>query len=115
VWQAGTLIAVMAAWVPFRATSLRQAIEMLRSMFFSFSPRISFSLDFYLVTMLVGAVCVLEPYVRDWFCKLDAVIEQHAVLVAVNAYLLRPLLYALGLLLFLMFNEREVQFIYFQF
>jgi hypothetical protein len=115
VWQALTLLAVVTAWVPFRANSLRQAAEMLRSMFFTFNPRISFSLNFYLVTLLVGVVCILEPYLRDWIGKLDAVAEHHLRLAAANTYLLRPALYALGLLLFIIFDGRDVQFIYFQF
>jgi alginate O-acetyltransferase complex protein AlgI len=115
LWQAGTLVAVVAAWVPFRATSLRQTGEMLHSMFFTFSPRISFSLDFYLITVLVAGVCILEPLVRGWFTKLDLAVEQHVILGTANLYLFRPALYALGLLLFLIFSEREVQFIYFQF
>ncbi len=115
LWQTGTLVAVVAAWVPFRATSLRQTGEMLRSMFFTFSPRISFSLDFYLITVMVAGVCILEPFVRDWFARLDAAVEQHVMLGAANLYLFRPVLYAMGLLLFLIFSEREVQFIYFQF
>ena len=32
-----------------------------------------------------------------------------------DAYLLRPAIYAFGLLLFLAFDERNTQFIYFQF
>ena len=115
LWQAGTLIAVISAWVPFRANTLRQAAQMMRTMFFSFNPRISFSLNFYLVTLLVGAVCILEPYLREGICKLDAVAEHHVRLAAANTYLLRPALYALGLFLFIIFDGRDVQFIYFQF
>jgi D-alanyl-lipoteichoic acid acyltransferase DltB (MBOAT superfamily) len=115
LWRFGTLTAVIAAWVPFRAASAGQAIEMLRSMFFSFNPRISFSLNSYLVTILIGAICVLEPVLRDGMCKLDAVAERHVRLAVTNTYLLRPALYALGLLLFFIFDERNVQFIYFQF
>lgn len=115
LWRSVTLIAVIAAWVPFRAATAGQALEMLRSMFFSFSPRISFSLNSYLVTLLVGTVCVLEPVLRDGICKLDTLAERHVRLAAANIYLLRPALYALGLLLFFIFDERNVQFIYFQF
>jgi hypothetical protein len=115
LWRFATLTAVVAAWVPFRAATAGQAIEMLRSMFFSFSPRISFSLDSYLVTLLVGTICVLEPVLRDGICKLDEVAERHVRLAMANTYLLRPALYALGLLLFFIFDERNVQFIYFQF
>ena len=115
VWQALTLLAVVAAWVPFRATSLPQAGGMLRSMFFTFNPRISFSLNFYLVTLLVGVVCMIEPYLWDWIGKLDAMAEHHVRVAAANTYVLRPALYALGLLLFIIFDGRDVQFIYFQF
>ena len=115
LWPIGTLVAVVSAWVPFRAATLRQASEMLRSMFFSFNPRISFSLNFYLVTLMVGAVCILEPLLQAWICKLDAVAEHHVRLGAMNMYLVRPALYALGLLLFIIFDGRDVQFIYFQF
>jgi alginate O-acetyltransferase complex protein AlgI len=110
-----TLTAVIVAWVPFRAQTTPQAIEMLRSMFFSFSPRISFSLNSYLITLVIAAVCVLEPVLRDGIDKLDALAEPHVRLAMANTYLLRPALYALGLLLFVMFDERSVQFIYFQF
>jgi alginate O-acetyltransferase complex protein AlgI len=115
IWQAGTLIAVTAAWVPFRAASLRQAAEMLHSMFFTLNPRISFSLNSYLATLLVGAVCIAEPYIRGLIGKWDAVADHHVRLAAANAYLLRPALYAFGLLFFMIFDGRDVQFIYFQF
>ena len=115
MWQAGTLVAVVSAWVPFRATSLRQAAEMLHSMFFTFNPRISFSLNSYLATLLVGAVCILEPYIQSWICKFNALAERHVRLAAANTYLLRPALYAFGLLLFMIFDGRDIQFIYFQF
>ena len=114
-WQVGTLIAVVVAWVPFRATSLRQTVEMLRVMFFSFDLKISFSLEFYLVTMLVGFVCVLEPYLQEWIFRFDTLAEKRVQLATTNMYLLRPALYALALLMFVIFDERNVQFIYFQF
>jgi alginate O-acetyltransferase complex protein AlgI len=114
-WQAATLLAVVSAWVPFRANSLAQAGEMLRSMFFTFNPRISFSLNFYLVTLLVGAVCLVEPYARDWFVRLDSLAANRLRLAIANTYFVRPALYALGLLLFIVFDGRDVQFIYFQF
>ena len=110
-----TLVAVTVAWVPFRAETTHQAIEMLRSLIFSFSPRISFSLNSYLITLVIAAVCVLEPVLREGIDKLDALAEPHVRLAMANIYLLRPALYALGLFLFVMFDERSVQFIYFQF
>lgn len=52
-----------------------------------------------------------------WFSNphLDAAAEKHVRLAMANVYLLRPALYALGLLLFVIFDERNVQFIYVQF
>jgi alginate O-acetyltransferase complex protein AlgI len=114
-WQMATLVAVIAAWVPFRATTFKQATEMLRSMFFSFNPRISFSLNSYLVTLLICAICILEPFLKDWISKLDALAMRHVQLAVANTYLIRPALYAFGLLLFIVFDERNTQFIYFQF
>jgi alginate O-acetyltransferase complex protein AlgI len=115
LWQIGTLVAVIGAWVPFRAATLQQATEMLRSMFFGFNPRISFSLNSYLVTLLVCGVCVLEPLLKEQIGKLDALAKRHMHLAVANTYLFRPTLYALGLLLFIIFDERNTQFIYFQF
>jgi alginate O-acetyltransferase complex protein AlgI len=114
-WRAVTLVAVMSAWVPFRADSLGQATGMLRSMFFSFDPRISFSLNFYLLVLLIAIICALEPLIRDGMVRLDALAGRHTGLALANTYLLRPALYALALLLFVIFDERNIQFIYSQF
>lgn len=114
-WQAATLVAVLVAWVPFRAESLHQAVTMLRSMFFGFSFRISYSVNFYLVTLLVAAYCIAEPYLADVIAQFDKSAIRNARLMAANLYLARPLVYAFGLLLFFAFDERNIQFIYFQF
>ncbi|MGD0964982.1 MAG: MBOAT family O-acyltransferase [Candidatus Acidiferrales bacterium] len=115
LWRVATLVAVIAAWVPFRAATVQQAAAMLRSMFFGFNPRISFSLDSYLVTLLVCAVCALEPFLKDWIDKLDGLTQRNAQLALANTHLVRPALYAFGLLLFVIFDDRTTQFIYFQF
>src|SRR5262249_15780193 len=88
--QLVTLVAVTAPWIPFRALGLGQAAHMLHSMFFTFDPAISFSLDFYLVTLLVAAVCAVEPLLRDVIARLDSIAVHHARLAAANMYLLRP-------------------------
>jgi len=115
VWQAATIIAVLAAWVPFRATSLHQTTSMLRSMFFGFNIRMSYSSNFYLVTLLVAVVCGAEPYLADTMVRFDRLAARHMRLSIANLYLVRPLAYAVGLLLFLAFDEKNSQFIYFQF
>src|SRR4029077_8631135 len=56
-----TLGAVVAAWVPFRAVSLGQAMTMLKSMFVSFSFGFSFSVNFYLMALIWCVWIELEP------------------------------------------------------
>ena len=46
---------------------------------------------------------------------LDLGAVHHTRLLLAQRYFLRPMLYAFGLLLFLAFDERNTQFIYFQF
>jgi hypothetical protein len=109
-----TLAAIVAAWVPFRAVSLGQALTMLKSMFGNFSFGFSYSVNFYLMALLWCAWIALEPA----FAKLVARTGDPAtpgVLGALNASLLRPVGYAVLLLLFLAFDDRDTQFIYFQF
>ena len=60
-WRLITLCAVVAAWVPFRAVSLEQAMTMLKSMFVSFSFGFSFSVNFYLMALIWCAWIALEP------------------------------------------------------
>ena len=115
IWQIVTLVAVFTAWIPFRSTSLAQAMAMLHSMFFRFNPKISFSLNSYLTTLLVGLICIMEPLLRDGIRKFDTWAKPYVRLTVANMYLFRPALYAFGLLLFLIFDERNTQFIYFQF
>jgi alginate O-acetyltransferase complex protein AlgI len=113
-WRLITLGAVVAAWVPFRAVSLEQAMTMLKSMFVSFSFGFSFSVNFYLMALIWCAWIALEPT----FSKLFALMgEPHrpGFLGALNGYLLRPVGYAVLLLLFMVFDDRDTQFIYFQF
>jgi alginate O-acetyltransferase complex protein AlgI len=109
-----TLGAVAAAWVPFRAVSLEQAMTMLKSMFGNYSFGFSYSVNFYLMVLIWCAWIALEPI----FAKLLAFIgdpDRPGVLGYLNSYLVRPLGYALLLLLFFAFDDRDTQFIYFQF
>src|SRR5205085_10540190 len=107
------------AWIPFRASTLPQALIMLRSALFGFNPKTSYSINFYLITVLVAAFAAVEPYLAAGFAALDRRIARLSFGVAglpwANFCLFRPLVYAFGLLLFLAFDDRDAKFIYFQF
>lgn len=105
-----TVLAVMAAWMPFRAATLQQALVMLRSLVIPNGLRPSYSINFYLVTLLVFLFAVVEPALASCLGAIERRIVSPA-----NLLLLRPAMYACGLLLFLIFDDRNTQFIYFQF
>jgi hypothetical protein len=100
----------MAAWMPFRAATLQQALVMLRSLVIPNGLRPSYSINFYLVTLLVFLFAVVEPALASCLGAIERRIVSPA-----NLLLLRPAMYACGLLLFLIFDDRNTQFIYFQF
>jgi D-alanyl-lipoteichoic acid acyltransferase DltB (MBOAT superfamily) len=112
-WRFFTLIAVTAAWVPFRSPNMQKAGSILFSMFLRFSAAREFSLPFYWITVGVALFCVVEPLLLR---KLDELDE----LAGVNGPSLfrivcRPLAYTVGFLLFMLFDEHNAQFIYSQF
>jgi D-alanyl-lipoteichoic acid acyltransferase DltB (MBOAT superfamily) len=116
LWQAGTFIAVMLAWVPFRASSFAQIKQMLASMLFLHpNLRISYSINSYLVTLMCLAVALLEPQLARLVPKAEDLVGRDLKSSLATLYFARPLLYAVGLLLFLIFDEQNIQFIYFQF
>jgi D-alanyl-lipoteichoic acid acyltransferase DltB (MBOAT superfamily) len=108
--RAATVLAVMAAWIPFRAGTLSQAVVMLRSLIVPHGLRPSYSINFYLITLLVLVFAVLEPVLARALRALE-----NRLMAPANLFLLRPAIYACGLLLFLIFDDRDTQFIYFQF
>lgn len=110
-----TLAAVAAAWIPFRSATLAQAMTMLSLMFWRFTYGMSYSVNFYLVTILVSGFCAVEPYLGRLIQKADALRGRIRGYARVNGYLLRPLVYACLLMVFLAFDDRDMQFIYFQF
>ena len=114
-WRAFTLAGVAAAWVPFRATSLSQAGLMLSSMFWRFSRGLSYSVNFYLVTLMACAFCLVEPWLQRLIQRVDELTERSPGAVRAMTYCIRPMAYACLLLLFLIFDDRDTQFIYFQF
>jgi alginate O-acetyltransferase complex protein AlgI len=109
-WRVITLLAIMAAWIPFRASTGTQALVMMQSLVVPRGLWPSYPINFYLVTTLVAAFTFLEPVLANGFRRLDRRIPLPAQLL-----LWRPLVYAFGLLLFLIFDDRDAQFIYFQF
>jgi len=114
-WRVFTLFAVMAAWIPFRASSAGQATHMLRTMVIPGSLRPSYSINFYLITLLVALIALIEPYVTERFHKLDGFFNRSGSRMLLNLLAWRPLVYAFGLLLFIIFDDQNTQFIYFQF
>jgi alginate O-acetyltransferase complex protein AlgI len=115
LWRILTLGAVAAAWVPFRASSLPQSVSMLGSMFGRFTGGYSYSVNFYLMVAVWCLWIAVEPAVGRWIARLGEPGEPGGSWSVIHANLLRPLSYASLLLLFLMFDDRDTQFIYFQF
>ena len=113
IWRVLTLIAVTVAWVPFRAPSLSKAGAILSSMFCHFSAGKGYSVEFYAFTIAVAVFCAIEPLLLR---KLGE-IEEQAGADGPSAFriLVRPIAYSFGLLLFLLFDENNAQFLYSQF
>src|SRR5262245_17696985 len=57
-----TLGAIVAAWIPFRANSLEQAMTMLEAMFGHFSFGFTYSVNFYLMVLFWCVWIALEPF-----------------------------------------------------
>jgi alginate O-acetyltransferase complex protein AlgI len=114
LWRGLTLVGITAAWVPFRASSLSAALTMLKSMFLSLSVGLSYSINFYLITAACCCVCVCEPWLSRILASPDGT-EDAAPHGALRRYVLRPVVYSFLLLLFVAFDDRSTQFIYFQF
>jgi len=114
-WRAFTLAAVAVAWVPFRATSIGQAGTMVASMLFRFSGGVSYSVNFYAVTLLACVFCAIEPILKQGIGRAEQLTEQSLAWTRANVYVLRPIAYSCLLLLFVIFDDRDTQFIYFQF
>lgn len=112
-WRVGTLIAVTAAWVPFRAPNLTKAGSILTSMFARMTAGMAYSPLFYVLLILIVLFCAVEPFAIRKLTE----IEEHAGIAGPSAFqvLGRPIAYVLGLLLFLVFDEHNTQFIYSQF
>jgi len=113
VWRLLTLIAVIVAWVPFRAPSLQRAGSILFSMLYRLGRGSSFGVGFYGFLALLVAFCAVEPWLMS---KLNE-LEEKADAAGPSPFrvVVRPVAYSFGLLLFLLFDEHNAQFIYSQF
>lgn len=112
-WRILTLTAATAAWVPFRATSLGKAWTIWGSMFWRWSGRGSLGAGFCAFVAVVAGFCAIEP----WLVRKLSDIEENAGTQGPSVFrvLVRPIAYSIGLLLFLLCDEHNTQFIYSQF
>ncbi len=113
LWRVATLTGVTAAWVPFRAVTLGKAGAILASMFYRFGSGSEYEMGFYLFTIAVVLFCVVEPLILEKLSEMDERAGANGM--SVLRVLWRPILYTFGLLLFLLFDEHNTQFIYSQF
>lgn len=111
--RAATLMAVAVAWVVFRSEDLSRAWQVLSAMFYRFGAGRAYGMGFYVYTLVIMVFCALEPMVLQSLAE----IEEHAGTETVSAFrvVARPVAYLLGLLLFLLFDTNNTQFIYSQF
>jgi alginate O-acetyltransferase complex protein AlgI len=115
LWRVPTLVCIMAAWIPFRASTLTQAGTMLYSMFLHPTFGISYSVNFYLITIVWCLYSFAEPYLDAFMQRIKELGGKTLTYGVLNWYVLRPIGYAFLLLLFMAFDDRDIQFIYFQF
>jgi len=113
LWRIGTLLAVLVAWVVFRSADLNRAWEILSAMFYRFGSGSRFAVGCYAYAALLVLFCAVEPFLMR---KLGE-IEEHSGDEGLSAFrvLGRPIAYLFGLLLFLLFDANNAQFIYSQF
>jgi alginate O-acetyltransferase complex protein AlgI len=113
VWRIATLAAVTAAWVPFRAPDMHRAGVILSSMFAQLSGGMAYSTAFYVSTVAGALFCAIEPFLGEKLAALEEAAGSNGL--ALSRIIGRPLVYVCGLLLFMLFDEHDAQFIYFQF
>jgi len=113
VWRLLTLGAVTVAWVAFRAPTLSKARLILSSMLYHFSRGTAYSAAFYAFTLLVVCFCALEPLIVEQLGQMEEYVSARGAFVI--RVVGRPIAYLCGLLLFLLFDEHNSQFIYSQF
>ena len=112
-WRVLTLIAVACAWVVFRSNSLVKAGAILSAMFCRVGAGRAFGFGFYWFTLIAVLLCVVEPLLVRKFNEFDERAAENSP--SPFRVVVRPLAYLLGLLLFLLFDQSNSQFIYSQF
>jgi alginate O-acetyltransferase complex protein AlgI len=111
VGRLATLALVNAAWILFRAPTIRQAGLMLGSMFRLRGLRPAYSVNDYILVLFAVAVYLgLEPLFNRHVERAPASIDH-----ARWTFWLRPLTYSAALGLIFMYDRSNVAFIYFQF
>jgi len=113
VWRVVTLVAMIVAWVPFRAPSVTKAGAMLAAMFTRMTWRAEYGALFYGVTLLVALFCAVEPLLMRALVEVDE--EFASSELSMFRVVVRPVAYLCGLTLFLLFDQNSSQFIYSQF
>jgi len=114
LWRAATLVAVVLAWVPFRAPSLSSATAMWSAMFSHFGgEQAKFSGLFYGFTMVVALFCAIEPALMNVLAEAEEASEGEGL--SLFRIVVRPVAYLFGFFLFLLFDQNYSQFIYSQF
>lgn len=114
-WRAFTLAAVTFAWAPFRAADISQAFNMMSSMVGQWRWTAGLATPFYAVVAAVLAFTAIEPYLARTLGSADAAASARGNAFLAGRLIIRPVLYACGLLLFMAFDAQDAQFIYFQF
>jgi len=114
-WRVFTFAAVMLAWVPFRSSGALQTWSMLSAMLLHWHWAASFSQPFYVMVIAFCAFAAVEPFLAEQLATADAAAATRGAVFFAGRLVVRPLLYACGLLLFMAFQAQNAQFIYFQF
>jgi hypothetical protein len=83
-------------------------------MLFNMRVGFTYGVNLYLVTLLAAAYCGAEPWLAKAWVWLQEYLSRRAQL-AWMAPLLHPVAWAVALFFFLMFDDQDTKFIYFQF
>ena len=112
-WRVLTLVGITVAWVPFRAATLRQAGTILSSMFYRLGSGTMYNYAFYALLIVIIVFCAIEPLLMRKLGELDERSGRNGL----SAFRVvgRPIAYLFGILLFLLFDEHNSQFIYSRF
>jgi alginate O-acetyltransferase complex protein AlgI len=109
--RAVTMILITAAWILFRAPTVRQAGQMLGSMVRLRGLKPAYSVNDYILVLFASAVYLgLEPLFKRHVDRDPAKIDY-----AHWTFWLRPVTYGIALWLIFMWDRSNVGFIYFQF